>query len=57
MVVANDINSWSDLVGKPVGITATGDRSYWTTVLQLGKAGVDPASIDWVTVRWYAGAC
>ena len=51
MVVTNDINSWSDLAGKPVGITATSDGSYWTTVLQLGKAGVDPTSINWVTVR------
>jgi ABC-type nitrate/sulfonate/bicarbonate transport system substrate-binding protein len=51
MVVTNDINSWSDLAGKPVGITATSDGSYWTTVLQLGKAGVDPSSINWVTVR------
>ena len=51
MVVTKDINSWSDLAGKPVGITATSDGSYWTTVLQLGKAGVDPSSINWVTVR------
>jgi ABC-type nitrate/sulfonate/bicarbonate transport system substrate-binding protein len=51
MVVTNDINSWNDLVGKPVGITATSDGSYWTTVLELGKAGVDPSSINWVTVR------
>jgi ABC-type nitrate/sulfonate/bicarbonate transport system substrate-binding protein len=51
LVVTNDVNDWPDLAGKRIGITATSDSSYFTTLLQLKKHGVDPSSIDWVTVR------
>jgi ABC-type nitrate/sulfonate/bicarbonate transport system substrate-binding protein len=51
LVVTEDIKTWKDLEGKPVGVTATSDGSYWTTVLQLRKNGIDPAAINWVTVR------
>jgi ABC-type nitrate/sulfonate/bicarbonate transport system substrate-binding protein len=51
LVTTTDINDWPDLKGKRIGITATSDGSYWTTVLQLRKYNVDPESIDWVTVR------
>jgi ABC-type nitrate/sulfonate/bicarbonate transport system substrate-binding protein len=51
LITTSDINDWPDLKGKRIGITATSDGSYWTTVLQLRKYNVDPESIDWVTVR------
>jgi NitT/TauT family transport system substrate-binding protein len=51
LITNTDIKDWPDLKGKRVGITATSDGSYWTTVLQLKKYNVDPESIDWVTVR------
>lgn len=51
LVVTQDIKDWTDLPGRSIGITATSDGSYWTTVLQLKKNGIDPAAINWVTVR------
>ena len=51
LVVTQDIKDFKDLPGKSIGITATSDGSYWTTVLQLKKNGIDPAAINWVTVR------
>jgi ABC-type nitrate/sulfonate/bicarbonate transport system substrate-binding protein len=51
LVVTEDIKEWKDLEGKAIGITATSDGSYWTTVLQLRKHGIDPKAINWVSVR------
>jgi ABC-type nitrate/sulfonate/bicarbonate transport system substrate-binding protein len=51
MVDDTQIKDWKDFVGPPVGITATNDSSYYTTVLLLTKNGVDPKQINWVTVR------
>src|SRR5437763_2571220 len=51
LVVTNGIQSWPDLAGKRIGITAISDSSYFTTLLQLQQHGVDPNAIDWVTVR------
>ena len=51
LVVTNDVNDWPDLASKRIGITATSDSSYFTTLLQLKKHGVDPGGVDWVTVR------
>ena len=51
LVVTADIQDWKALQGKRIGITATSDASYYTTLLQLKKYGVDPNTIDWVTVR------
>jgi ABC-type nitrate/sulfonate/bicarbonate transport system substrate-binding protein len=51
LITSADIHEWKDLQGKRIGITATSDGSYWTTVLQLKKYGVDPNAVDWVTVR------
>jgi NitT/TauT family transport system substrate-binding protein len=51
LITTTEIKDWPDLKGKRIGITATSDGSYWTTVLQLRKYNVDPDSIDWVSVR------
>jgi ABC-type nitrate/sulfonate/bicarbonate transport system substrate-binding protein len=51
LVVTSDITDWPALAGKRIGITATSDSSYFTTLLQLQQHGVDPNAIDWVTVR------
>jgi ABC-type nitrate/sulfonate/bicarbonate transport system substrate-binding protein len=51
LITTTDVKDWPDLKGKRIGITATSDGSYWTTVLQLRKYNVDPESVDWVTVR------
>jgi ABC-type nitrate/sulfonate/bicarbonate transport system substrate-binding protein len=53
ILIVNDtqIKAWKDFVGPPIGITATNDSSYYTTVLLLTKNGVDPKQVNWVTVR------
>lgn len=50
-VVRADIRDWAGLAGKSIGYTAISDSSYWTTVLQLKKRGIDPRVVNWVVVR------
>lgn len=51
LVVTSDIRDWKDITGKRIGYTATSDSSYWTTVLQLRKRGIDPNGVNWLVVR------
>lgn len=51
MVTSNDVKDWSDLKGKPVGITANSDASYWMSLMQLKKRNLDDKAVQWITVR------
>ena len=51
LVTTTAVQQWTDLEGKRVGITSTSDSSYYMTVLQMKKYGVDTQKIDWVGVR------
>jgi len=51
VVAKDDIEEWSDLEGRTVGISSTTDSSYWSLVLVMEKYGADPEAVEWVTVR------
>ena len=51
LVVTTDIRDWRALAGRSIGYTAISDSSYWTTLLQLKKRGIDPSTVNWVVVR------
>src|SRR5687767_7728282 len=42
LVVNSDIQSWSDLKGKNVGVLSKGSCSYWFARLLLQSHGLDP---------------
>jgi NitT/TauT family transport system substrate-binding protein len=50
VVVARDINSYKDLVGKQYAIANPGDTSHVTAKILAEKNGADPNGIDFVAV-------
>jgi ABC-type nitrate/sulfonate/bicarbonate transport system substrate-binding protein len=51
LMVNDKVKSWNDFKTAAVGMTATNDSSYYTTVLMLKQNNIDPNGINWVTVR------